>query len=176
MKRRDLLKSATLVAAANATAAFAATAFNTAAPDQTKPERLSKIALEEHFIVPDFIDYLAETFQNMSPEIAKLAPLALQDFGDKRIAIVDQLQIDFVVLSIAGTGVQVERDAAVALKRSKSVNDFLAGEIQKRPYRYGGFAHLPMQNPTEAANELERCMHDLKFQGAMINGQTNGVR
>jgi 2,3-dihydroxybenzoate decarboxylase len=125
-------------------------------------------------MVPDFIDYFAETYPNISPEIAELAPLALQDFGDKRIAIMDQHQIDFVVLSIAGPGVQVERDAAVALKKSKSVNDFLAGEIQKRPTRYGGFAHLPMQNPTEAANELERCMRDLKFQGAMINGQTNG--
>ncbi len=174
MKRRDLLKSATLVAAANATAAFAITPLSTAAPAQTKPRRLSKIALEEHFMVPDFIDYFAETYQNISPEITKFAPLALQDFGDKRIAIMDQHQIDFVVLSLAGPGVQVEKDAAVALRKSKSVNDFLANEIQKRPRRYGGFAHLPMQNPTEAANELERCMHDLKFQGAMINGQTNG--
>jgi 2,3-dihydroxybenzoate decarboxylase len=31
-----------------------------------------------------------------------------------------------------------------------------------------------MHNPVEAADELERCMHDLKFQGAMINCQTNG--
>ena len=174
MKRTDLLKGATLVAAANATAAFATTPLSTAASEQTKPECLSKIALEEHFMVPDFMDYFAETYQNISPEIAKLAPLALQDFGDKRIAIMDQHQIDFVVLSLAGPGVQVERDATVAPNKSKSVNDFLANEIQKRPARYGGFAHLPMQNPGEAANELERCMHDLKFQGVMINGQTNG--
>ena len=31
-----------------------------------------------------------------------------------------------------------------------------------------------MQNSAEAANELEHCIHDLGFQGAMINGQTNG--
>ena len=46
--------------------------------------------------------------------------------------------------------------------------------MQKRPSRYGGFAHLAMQNPAAAADELERCMRDLGFQGAMINGQTNG--
>jgi 2,3-dihydroxybenzoate decarboxylase len=31
-----------------------------------------------------------------------------------------------------------------------------------------------MQNPAEAANELQRCIQDLGFQGAMINGQTSG--
>jgi 2,3-dihydroxybenzoate decarboxylase len=31
-----------------------------------------------------------------------------------------------------------------------------------------------MQNPSSAADELERCMRDLGFQGALINGQTNG--
>lgn len=54
------------------------------------------------------------------------------------------------------------------------MNDFLAKEIQKRPGCFGGFAHLAMQNPTAAAGELERCVRDLGFQGAMINGQTNG--
>ena len=33
---------------------------------------------------------------------------------------------------------------------------------------------MAIHNPVEAADELERCMHDLKFQGAMINCQTNG--
>jgi len=55
-----------------------------------------------------------------------------------------------------------------------AANDFLAGEIAKRPDRYSGFAHLAMQDPKAAAAELERCVRDLKFCGAMINGHTNG--
>jgi 2,3-dihydroxybenzoate decarboxylase len=47
--------------------------------------------------------------------------------------------------------------------------------MAKRPDRYGGFAHLAMQDPQEAANELERCVRDLGMQGAMINGQTGGT-
>ena len=172
MKRREFLKSATLVAGANATAAFATSTQNQR--DATKGKPIGKIALEEHFMVPDFVEYFAETYPNISPEIAKLGLGTLPDFGDKRIAIMDQNRIDFVVLSLAGPGVQAEKDAAVALRKSKSVNDFLAKEIQKRPNRYGGFAHLAMHNPVEAADEFERCIHDLKFQGAMINGQTNG--
>jgi 2,3-dihydroxybenzoate decarboxylase len=34
---------------------------------------------------------------------------------------------------------------------------------------------LAMQDPAGAADELERCIKTLGFQGAMINGATNGV-
>jgi 2,3-dihydroxybenzoate decarboxylase len=166
------------VAAAGATAGFAAPLSSEpiSAPVEgpSQPKHLLKIGLEEHFLIPEFIDYFATTYPNISPQIAKLGLEALQDLGDRRIATLDANGMDFQVLSIAGPGVQVEKDAAVALRRSKLANDFLAKEIQKRPTRYGGFAHLPMQNAVEAANELERCIHDLGFQGAMINGQTNG--
>ena len=32
-----------------------------------------------------------------------------------------------------------------------------------------------MQDPAAAADELQRAVKDLKFRGALINGQTNGV-
>jgi 2,3-dihydroxybenzoate decarboxylase len=152
-----------MLAGAGAAAALPVAHSEPAEPKAAAPP--GKIALEEHFMVPDFMEYFAETYQNISPEIAKLAPVALQDFDDKRIPVMDQYGIEFAVLSLAGPGVQVENDAAVAIRKSKSVNDFLAREIQKRPTRYGGFAHLPMQNPTAAADELERSIHDLGFQG-----------
>ena len=47
-------------------------------------------------------------------------------------------------------------------------------KIAKRPDRYSGFAHLPMQDPVAAADELERSMRELGLSGAMINGHTNG--
>jgi 2,3-dihydroxybenzoate decarboxylase len=172
--RRDLLKRATLAAAATATGAFDAPFPETSVPEQSEPKGLTKIGLEEHFLVPEFIDYFAETYQNISAQIAKFGLEALQDLGDRRIAIMDENGIDFQVLSIAGPGVQVERDQGVAVRRAKAANDFLAREIQKRPTRFGGFAHLPMQNPTKAADELERWIYELGFYGAMINGQTNG--
>jgi len=174
MRRREFLKGATLAAGASAAEAFAMQAEGQAAADAKKGKRLGKVALEEHFLVPDFVDYFADTYPNISPEIARMGLGVLPDFGEQRLAAMDQNGIDFVVLSIAGPGVQVERDAEVALKKGKAVNDFLAKEMQKRPTRYGGFAHLAMQRPAEAADELERCVRDLGFQGAMINGQTNG--
>jgi 2,3-dihydroxybenzoate decarboxylase len=70
--------------------------------------------------------------------------------------------------------VQADRDAATATRRAAESNDFLAAEIAKRPDRYSGFAHLAMQDAKAAADELERCVRELKFAGAMINGHTMG--
>ena len=173
MQRRDLLKSATLAVATHALGSMAIGGEPILAQTSTS-RRLGKIALEEHFMVPEFVPYFEETYPNISPEIATRGLAALLNLGDERIAVMDQNGVDFSVLSLAGPGVQIEKDAAVAVQRARWLNDFLAKEIQKHPTRYGGLAHLAMQNPAEAAGELDRCIHDLGFQGAMINGQTNG--
>jgi 2,3-dihydroxybenzoate decarboxylase len=91
-----------------------------------------------------------------------------------RLAAMDEAGITRAVLALAGPGVQAERDATMAVRRARAANDFLAQQIEKRPDRYSGFAHLAMQNARAAADELERCMRELKFCGAMINGHTNG--
>ena len=63
---------------------------------------------------------------------------------------------------------------ARATAKAAEANDFLAAEIARRPDRYLGFAHIGLQDPAAAARELERCVKDLGFRGAMINGHTNG--
>ena len=168
MKRRDLLKQASLAVAAAATGTLPVQA------DQPSTQPVTKIALEEHFLIPEFLDYFTETYPNISPALRTLAPPVLMDLGDKRIEVMDQNRVDYVVLSISGPGVQYERDGILAKRNARLANDFLAREISKRPKRYGGLAHLAMQDPAGAAAELERCINELGFQGAMINGQTNG--
>jgi 2,3-dihydroxybenzoate decarboxylase len=135
---------------------------------------IKKIALEEHFLDPATEPYWRPTMVDVAP--AKTAQLyaALTDFGDQRLKMMEQHGIARAILAIAGPGVQAERDAAAAVRAARASNDFLAKEIQKRPDRYSGFAHLAMQDAKAAADELERCVRDLKFCGAMINGHTNG--
>jgi 2,3-dihydroxybenzoate decarboxylase len=135
---------------------------------------VKKIALEEHFLDPGTVDYWRPTMVDVAPQ--KTAELfdCLTDFGDRRLQTMDKAGIARAVLAISGPGVQVERDAATSVRKAKGSNDFLAREVQKRPDRYSGFAHLAMQDPNAAADELERCMRELKFCGAMINGHTNG--
>jgi 2,3-dihydroxybenzoate decarboxylase len=135
---------------------------------------VQKIALEEHFLCPEFIEYWNPTVAGM-PAAKRDRLLSLNtDFGEMRLASMDRAGIARAVLGLAGPGVQAEPDVARAIRNARAGNDFLAKEIQKRPDRYSGFAHLPMQDAKAAADELERCVRDLKFCGAMINGHTRG--
>ncbi len=134
-----------------------------------------KIALEEHFMHPDFIDYWATTAPNISPNLFGKAKGALADFGEQRLAGMDAIGVEKAILSLAGPGIQVEKRTDTAVRLARQVNDFLAAEMAKRPDRYGGFAHLAMQDPMAAADELERCVRDLGMKGAMVNGQTSGT-
>jgi 2,3-dihydroxybenzoate decarboxylase len=180
--RRDFLRQATVAATAMATsstALMASTSLSQAAtPDETKvgvkpPRRI--IALEEHFMLPEFVGYLGETRQNIRPSLFdKVVPI-LSDFGQGRLEVMETNGVDFAVLSLSGPGVQVEPNAAKAVRLAKYANDRLGAEMQRNPKRYGGFAHLAMQNPKAAADELERCVKDLNMQGAMINGETDGL-
>jgi 2,3-dihydroxybenzoate decarboxylase len=133
-----------------------------------------KIALEEHFLSPGFEDYWRPTVGGVDPKVASNLLARLTDFGEMRLQAMDQAGIARSVLAIAGPGVQSERDTATARRHARESNDFLAQEVQRRPDRYSGFAHLAMQDPLGAAEELERCVRELKFAGAMINGHTHG--
>jgi 2,3-dihydroxybenzoate decarboxylase len=135
---------------------------------------LRKIALEEHFLSPGLIEYWMPTVAEIDPSIASRLYTRLNDFGEMRLRAMDTAGIERAVLAISGPGVQSERDGATAVRRAREANDFLAREIEKRPDRYSGFAHLAMQDARSAADELERCMRDYGFSGAMINGHTNG--
>lgn len=134
-----------------------------------------KIALEEHFLAPGFEDYWARTAVNISPALFGKAKGALEDFGEQRLAGMDSIGVEKAILSLSGPGVQAERDTATAVRKARDCNDFLAERMRAAPARYGGFAHLALQDPAAAADELERCVRDLGMSGAMINGQTNGV-
>lgn len=134
-----------------------------------------KIALEEHFMHPDFFDYFATTAINISPTLFGKAREALLDFGERRLQAMDAIGVRKSILSLAGPGVQAERRTDTATRLARRVNDFLADQMARQATRFGGFAHLAVQDPTGAADELERCVRELGMQGAMINGQTGGT-
>jgi 2,3-dihydroxybenzoate decarboxylase len=135
---------------------------------------VKKIALEEHVLTPGLVDYWRPTVTTIPKAAAENFYNRLTDFGGQRLEGMDRGGIARAVLSVAGPGVQAEHDAAIATKRAAESTDFRAKEIQKRPDRYAGFAHIAVQDPKAAADELERALRDLKFCGAMINGHTNG--
>jgi 2,3-dihydroxybenzoate decarboxylase len=132
------------------------------------------IALEEAFSAPGMEPYLDAPLGHIAPREATIVRERLADF-DRRIDIMDEAGVDICVLSETSPGVQVETDTATAVARARSSNDYLHAQIARHPDRYRGFAHLAMQDVATACAELERCVRNLGFVGALINGQTLGV-
>jgi 2,3-dihydroxybenzoate decarboxylase len=133
------------------------------------------IALEEHYL-PDYLaDYWEPTVAGMAPSLYETIKRRLTHPQSDRLADMDAAGIDQMVLSVAGPGVQAERSAALAIELAKRANDDLAKMIAHDQTRFSGFAHLPMQDPKSAADELERCVSELGFVGALVNGHTHGV-
>lgn len=52
----------------------------------------------------------------------------------------------------------------------RKANDELAQAVAQYPDRFRGFCFLPMTQPAIAAQELRRCVHELKFLGALVDG------
>jgi 2,3-dihydroxybenzoate decarboxylase len=136
---------------------------------------MKKIALEEHFWTEGFPHTGKVGAALFQPEFLRSIDAGMPDFSDLRIAAMDRAGIEISVLSLISPGVQAEPDHAKATSEAKRVNDCLAAEIAKRPKRFAGFAHLAMQEPKAAADELERCVRQLGFKGALVNGHTHSV-
>ncbi|AXI80596.1 amidohydrolase family protein [Peterkaempfera bronchialis] len=129
-----------------------------------------KIALEEHFNLPEFSNELP---QYVNPEMMREVSRRLLEVSTERLGEMDATGIDYSLLSLTAPGVQAETDPRRAVTRARRVNDELATIVAAHPTRYGGFATLPMQDPAAAVAELERCVTQLGFHGVMLNGFTN---
>lgn len=135
---------------------------------------LRKIALEEHFTSPGFEGYSKAFTSLMTEAEFKALSEKLNDFDNHRLAAMDAAGIDVMILSQTGPGVQAEVDPELAIAKARQSNDFLAAQIARTPSRYAGFAALPMHRPDEAVRELSRCVNELGFKGALVNGHTLG--
>lgn len=133
---------------------------------------MKKIALEEHFITPDLLEYTQKVdFAAMDQQKASEFQILLLDF-DLRIKAMDEAGIEISVLSLTDPGIQGIADTKTAIEQASKTNKFLAEEISKAPKRFRGFACLALQDPIAAAKELEYCITQYGFVGGLINGQT----
>jgi len=126
-----------------------------------------KIGLEEHFAVPDTIQDSAGYFPN---HIWEELRARLIDLHDKRIRLMDQYGIEMMILSLNAPAIQAIPDIKRADEVARRANDWLAEEVRKRPDRFKALAALPMQDPDLATKELRRCVKDMGFIGALVNG------
>lgn len=138
------------------------------------------IAIEEHYSHPAYRRklgvnegrsyYITSRSEKLGHDIAR----EIDDLGAARLKHMDAAGIDVQVLSFNAPIAQ-GFDPAEAIGMVKTVNDQLAAAMTAHPTRFAGFAALPMAAPEAAADELERCVKDHRFVGAMIHGHTMGA-
>ncbi len=61
-------------------------------------------------------------------------------------------------------------DAGEARDVAQKANERMAAAVRQHPGRYLALAALPMHDAKSAARELRRCVTELGFKGAMVNG------
>jgi gamma-resorcylate decarboxylase len=126
-----------------------------------------KITVEEHFAIPETLGdsrgmWTEETWTELRARIL--------DMHDRRLHEMDQHGVEMMVLSLNAPAVQSLPVIAEANDIARRANDYLAEQVRKRPDRFQGLAALPMQDPELASSELTRCVNELGFKGALVNG------
>jgi 2,3-dihydroxybenzoate decarboxylase len=130
-----------------------------------------KVTLEDHFAIEATLGDSQPFGPHVWPELRH----RLLDFHDQRLRLMDASGVEIMVTSLNAPAIQAIADIKQAAEVAHRANDILAAEVAKRPDRFAGVAALPMQEPEIASQELERCIKDLGFKGALVNGysQTN---
>src|ERR1700748_2738349 len=121
------------------------------------------IAVEEHYWDAE----LAKTYVGL--ESGRPGPQMdrLFDLGALRLKEMDEAGIDVQVLSHGAPSAQkLPAEGAAALVRD--VNDRLAAACAANPKRFAAFAALPSNDPKAAADELERTVTKIGFQGGVV--------
>ena len=125
-----------------------------------------KVILEEHFAVQATLNdprtFAPQVWERLGPQLLDIEKLRLPEM--------DRNGIEWMILSLNAPAVQAIWDVKRAVAVAREANDHLAAEVAKHPDRFVGVAALAMQDPEEAAKELRRCVRELGFKGALVNG------
>ena len=126
------------------------------------------ISLEDHYVSRTLQDskYAATLGLDLFPPAVSRR---LLDLDTERIREMDDANIAIQVVSHnPGAG-------ALPLEMCRQANDQLYKEgCCRQTGRLAALAALPMTSPTQAAEELSRCVNELKFVGALISNHAEG--
>ncbi|KAK9317526.1 hypothetical protein V1524DRAFT_445346 [Lipomyces starkeyi] len=120
------------------------------------------LRLATYLFVSEASPEARDHYANFPPHILS----KLESLGEERIQDLDKGKVSLQVIS-HGPGNISPPVCSVA-------NDDLASAVSRNPTRLAGFAMLPMSEPAAAAKELERCVKELGFVGALVDNHLNG--
>jgi len=93
---------------------------------------------------------------------------------NQRIKDMEQAGFDMQILSLALPPLDIF-PGAMDETLARAVNDELAQICHDHPSHFMAFATLPFLDLERTVRELERCVDELKFQGAVIGSNINGI-
>lgn len=131
-----------------------------------RDQDLRFIGVEETFSTPELLKLNSIN----EDHIAFLTEIGLADLGERRIRDMDQGGLDVQILSAHTPSVQNvpgQEGIDFAYRLNRVV---VEGPMASRPKRFQAFATLPLRSPEAAADELERCVREDGFVGALTNG------
>jgi aminocarboxymuconate-semialdehyde decarboxylase len=93
---------------------------------------------------------------------------------DYREQVLREAGVDTQVITLTTPGTHVEEPAAAA-RLASLVNDAFAQVVADKRGRFAALATLPLNDPAASVREFRRAVEQLKFPGAMLFSNVNGV-
>ena len=94
---------------------------------------------------------------------------------EQRLRDMDKMGMDVQAISPSPFHFMYSLEPELGKKVSRAVNEHLAGIVQAHPDRFVALAHVPLQAPDAAAEELQHCVAELGFRGAEIGTNVAGA-
>jgi aminocarboxymuconate-semialdehyde decarboxylase len=143
------------------------------------------IDFHNHFYPPAYLDALRSGSSRVQVTIDDDGNPRLHYPGDYNIAVRGHRDIAYragvveklgvtQLLSLTTPGTHVE-EPATAVTLARLVNDGFAQIVSDYQGRFLGMGTLPLCDPAASAQELERVCRQLRFAGAMVFSNINGV-
>lgn len=126
------------------------------------------ITLEEHFISSAARTHSGDDDSLGIKRFPPTVATKLSDLSNDRLKDMDAGNVSLQVLSHCPT------NGSLPIEICRKANDELKSAVESSKGRFAGFAMVPMNEPTAAAQELERCVKTLGFAGALVNNHEKG--
>jgi aminocarboxymuconate-semialdehyde decarboxylase len=147
---------------------------------------MSIIDFHNHFYPPAYLDALRSGESAVEVSIDEDGNPRVYYPGDYNICVPGHRDIDYreqvlieqgvdtQMITLTTPGVHVEKPET-AVRFAQLVNDAFAEVVRTKRGRFTALATLPLNVPDESVRELERASTQLKFAGAMLFSNVNGV-
>ena len=144
------------------------------------------VDVHNHFYPPEYLDALRSGKSVVRITVDSSGNPHIHYPGDYNVAVAGHRDIDYrhrvletegvdtQVITLTTPGTHVE-SPAYAVTLAQLVNDSFARIIAERAPRFSALATLPLNDPKASVVEFRRAMDELRFPGAMLFSNVNGV-